>query len=615
MRKADVNALLAFGTRIDALVGAERSDSQLIMTHIVHWLIDGGTLPQLAGSISRVELESEVVNALDEFGAAVVVGSSGLGKSMISRAVANAIKLPFYLVHFRNLDEREVCLLLDLVFDRIGQLPPCTLILEDLNNVERPRIALSLARVTEALRRRYRTMIITCHREPSVSVLTTISLDPRCVVTCSYFSNVEACSLVSAHGGDPKVWGRLSHVAGGFGHPQLTHAFVKGIAARGWPTQEIDAILDHGFSSEDIDAVREEARRQLLAALPAGTRDLLYRLSLAMGPFDRSMAFVVGKNLPPISQIGESLDQLIGPWIEGMGNDLFRVSPLASGAGAQMLSTRDQQLIHRTMAMQRLGDGKIDVNEIDAILFHAIYGKSGQALSTIAGLVVTADTDTLEKLAEHVMLFRLLKTDTPIFPEEPYVSGLLRLAQFNLAITDPERSDISDIVSTLLSEVSALPEGDMKQVFEYSAAISVLCTLGIANHISDWLALLVKLKDIIEGGRLPPEITAVVGEETGDTSVHLLSGLFTIGSGNLASVERLEHIVDQLDELESGCRSLFLTPMDESLSDYSLFINGPWNRERGDKKFEPRDAGERYRDGWRKGHAIGETVRSRFNAP
>ena len=313
-----------------------------------------------------------------------------------------------------------------------------------------------------------------------------------------------------------------------------------------------------------------------------------------MGPFDRSMAFVVGKNLPPISQTGESLDQLIGPWIEGMGNGLFRVSPLASGAGAQMLSTGDQQLIHRTMAMQRLGDGKIDVNEIDVILLHAISGKSGQALRTIAGLVVTADTGMLEKLAEHVMLFRFLKTDAPIFPEESYVSGLLRLAQFNLTVTDPERSDISDIVSTLFSEVAALPEGEGKQVFEYFALISVLRTLGIANHISDWLTLLVKLKDIIEGGRLPPEATAVVGEEMDDTSAHLLSGLFTIGSGNLASVDRLEHIVDQLDELDFGCRSLFLTPMDESHSDYSLFINGPWNRERGGEKFNPRDAGERY---------------------
>ena len=594
LRKADVNSLLSIGTKIAALLGPETSDNQLISTRDVHWLIDGATLPQVEGAISRIDLELEVSTALNEFGAAVVVGSSGLGKSMISYAVAKAGNRSFYIVHFRGLDESEVCMLLDMVFVRIGELPSCTLILEDLNDVERPRVGLSLARVTEALRRRYRTMIVTCHRKPSISVLTNIALNPRCVVTCGYLSENEASLLVSAYGGEPNVWGRLAHVSGGFGHPQLTHAFVKGIAVRGWPIQEMHKILGQGFSSEDIDAVREDSRRTLLAALPQQTRNLLYRLSLAIGSFDRSIALSLGKLSPSISDAGESLDQLIGPWLEALGNGLFRVSPLVSGAGAQMLSTGDQQLIHRTMALHRLGDGKINVEEIDKILLDAISGKSEQALNTIAGFVVTANTDTLQKLAEYVMFFRFLKTERQIFPDDPFLSALLRLAQFNLTAAHTERSDISDIIDALFSEVSALPEGKRKQVFEYFSLISVLRILGIANHIREWLSLLVKLKDMIEEGHLPPEAVSALYGETDDTSSHFYSGLFTIGSGNLASVKRLEHIIDQLDGLDSGCRKIFLTPMDESLSDYSLFVNGPWNRERNEEEFDPTDAGERY---------------------
>ena len=596
VRKSDIHSLLSIGTKIESLLAANKNDNQLTSPHDAHWLVDGATLPQVQGVISRSELEVEVARALDEFGAAVVVGSSGLGKSIISRAVAHARSRPFYLVHLRDLEEREVCMLLDMVFVRIGEFPSCTVILEDLNNVERPRVALSLARVTEALRRRYRTMIVTCHRKPSMSVLTRVGLDPRCVVTCGYLSEDEASLLVSAYAGNPKVWGRLTHIAGGFGHPQLSHAFVKGIAVRGWPIHEMDKILGHGFSSEDIDAVREDSRRTLLAALPHQTRNLLYRLSLAVGSFDRSIALGLGKISPSILDAGECLDQLIGPWVEGIGNSLFRVSPLVSGAGAQMLSSGDQQLIHQTIAVHRLGDGRVNVHDIDTILLHAISGKSGQALSTIAGLVVTANTDTLEKLAEYVMFFRFLKTETQIFPEDPFLSALLRLAQFNLTATHTERSDISDIVDALFSEVSALPGGDAKRVFEYFALISVLRILGIANHLNQWLCFLVKLKDIIEEGQLPPEVTSALDGEVGDTSSHLLSGLFTIGSGNLASVKRLEHIIDQLDGLQSSCRKLFLSPMDESLSDCSLFINGPWNKERTEEDFDPADAAERY---WR----------------
>ena len=594
VRKADVHSLLSIGTKLEALFGAEQSDKQLTSIHEVHWLVDGATLPIMKGVISRNELELEIANTLDEFGAAVVVGSSGLGKSITSHAVANARSQPFYLVHFRDLDEREVCMLLDMIFVRIGEFPACTIVLEDLNCVERPRVALSLARVTEALRRRYRTMIVTCHRKPSISVLTTVGLDPRCVVRCGYLSEDEASTLVSAYEGEPNVWGRLAHVAGGFGHPQLTHAFVKGVAFRRWPIKEMETILDHGFSSEDIDAVREDSRRTLLAALPQQTRNLLYRLSLAIGSFDRSIALSLGNLSPVISDAGESLDQLIGPWLEGVGGDRYRVSPLVSGAGAQMLSIGDQQLIHHTMALHRLGDGKINVHEIDTILLHAISGKSTQALSTVVGLLVTADTDTLENLAECVMFFRFLKMDSRIFPEDPFLSALLRLAQFNLAAAHGERSDISDIVDTLFSEVSALPEGDRKQVFEYFALVSVLRILGIANHLSQWLSLLVKLKDIIEEGHLPPEVVSVLDSEAGDTTTHLRSGLFTTGSGNLASVKRLEHIISQLDGLDPDCRELFLTPMDEALSDYSLFINGPWNKERNEDHFDPIDVSKRY---------------------
>ena len=592
--KADVHTFLSIGPKIETLLSAKVSDHQLSLPQDSHWLVDGAILPQVEGAISRVEPESEVTQALDEFGAAVVVGGSGLGKSMISCAVANARNRAFYLVYFRDLEEREACELLDTLFVRIGEFPACTVVLEDLNFVERARVRSSLLRVTEALRRRHHTIILTCHRTPSISALTSIGFDPRCVVTCGYLSEDETSLLVSACGGDSKVWGRLAHIAGGFGHPQLSHAFVRGIAVRGWPIREVDEILGHGFSSEDIDAVREDSRRTLLAALPHQTRNLLYRLSLAVGPFDRSLAFSLGELRPSILQAGECLDQLIGPWLEAMGNGLFRISPLVSGAGAKMLSAGEKKCIHQTIAIHKLGDGKVNIHDIDAILAHAISGKSKQALSAIAGIVITANTDMLERLTEKVMFFRFLTTETKIFPDDAFLSALLRLAQFNLSAERSEQSDISKIVDVLFSEISALPEGDKRSVFEYCALISVLRVLGIANHLSQWICFLVKLKDMTDGKCLPSDVVSEFNGTDGSKTVYLLSGLFATGSGNLSSVMKLEQIIDQLDELEASYRNIFLTPIDESLSDYSLFINGPWNKERNGSNFDPADAAERY---------------------
>ena len=235
-----------------------------------------------------------MIDALENFHSAIVVGSSGLGKSIISRAVTNAQGRRFFLVDFRNTKANETRIRLDMVFGRIGGLPNATLILEDLNHIDDPLISLSLARLVEALRRRNRNLIVSSYRIPSVKSLTACGLAQGCVVECPYFSEEEASALVDCYGGDPERWGRIAHIAGGFGHPQLTHAFVSGLAARGWPAAEMETVLRQGFSSDNTDAARDAARQNLLTALPEATRTLLYRLSLVFGRFDRSMRLTIG---------------------------------------------------------------------------------------------------------------------------------------------------------------------------------------------------------------------------------------------------------------------------------------------------------------------------------
>src|SRR5260370_402390 len=219
---------------------------------------------------------------------------------------------------------------LDTVVARIGGLRSSVLILEDLNHLDDAGVALSLARVVESLRRRDRALLVTCYRRPSVRSLADVGLNQGCVVECTYFSEAEAKDLVHLNGGDPTRWAPIAYAAAAGGHPQLTHAFVVGIAARGWPIQETRAIVSRGLSSDDIDAARDAARRNLVAALPEGTRNALYRLSLAGVRFSRSFAVAVTALPPPIAQAGECLDQLAGPWIEAIGRDSYRVSPLAS---------------------------------------------------------------------------------------------------------------------------------------------------------------------------------------------------------------------------------------------------------------------------------------------
>ena len=522
----------------------------------------------------------------------MLVGGSGLGKSIVSRTVVDAQSSGFVMVNFRSAKADETRVRLDMVFARIGGLPPSPLILEDLDQLENPEVSLSLARVIEALRRRYRAVIITCHRRPYASVLTATGLDKGCIVECPYFSEKEAGLLISAYGGNPKVWGRLAHIAGGFGHPQLTHAFVNGMAAREWPSEEIQHILSQGLSSDDIDAARDSARRNLVSALPDGTRNLLYRLSLTFGRFDRSLALTLAEIPPPIHQSGETMDQLIGPWIEEVGKDLFRVSPLVSGSGGMMLPPDKQRLIHDTISLQMLGRGTINASDIDAIFMHAMAGKSVYGLTMIAHMVLSSDSDSLERLAEDVLSFRFIRTDVPIYADDAIVSGALRLAQFRLAATGLEGSNIPDIVTALFNEVSGMPEDESKRGFEHTALTAILSTMGIANYLDNWIALLLRFETMIKTNDF---LQSLVTNVEGENGPNFFVVLFNIGIAKLSNVNRLENVVDQLEEIDENRRILFLTPIDETQSDYSTFINGPWVTSRHSEDFDAADVARHYR--------------------
>ena len=554
--------------------GVDLRDS--LSTADAGWLIDSTTLPVPHGRIPRDAVESAVADALENFGVGVLVGGSGLGKSTVSRAVALAQADAFLMVDFRDIDAKETRCRLDMLFARIGGLRSSILILEDLNHFDDPGVTLSLASVLGALRRRYYRVLVTCYRKPALRALAEVGLDQGCIVDCPYLSEEEVSTLVSNNGGNPDRWGRFAYFAGASGHPQLTHAFVVGIAARGWPVDEIVDVLSHGMSSGDIDAVRDAARRSLVSKLPERTRSLLYRLSLVIGRFSRSLALTIGEISPQVPQVGDCLDELVGPWIEAVGHDLFRVSPLASSFGREMLLHEEQERVHETIAVQILRTGKIGTGDVNTIMVHAIRGKSPQSLAVLGLSVLLADSRTVELLAEHAFIFRILSTDGSIYPEDSLVSAILRLTQFKLAAAGDEGSRITDIATALFNEISDLPEGEMRRAIEVMAMVTVLGTMGVANYLDNWVALLVRLRSLAESDDVLQDIVANfqgVGDAEGSGVFGLL---FTIGSANLASVERLEQIINELDELDANERALWLEPVEKASSDYSVFINGPW---------------------------------------
>src|SRR5882724_2062131 len=373
-----VGSMLDIGSVLAAVLSG--GDAAALSAAETSWLIPKSDFATPRAVISRQMLASKIEQALAKYGQVVLVGGSGLGKSLLARAVAGKLSAGFATIDLRDVDEGEAARRLNLTLGRIGTLEFDCLIFDDFNQIEDSRARNSFGRCMQALYRRDRTAIVTAYRRPSNKALTELGLDANAVIDIPYLTEEEACEIVQAAGGDPEHWGRIAFATGAQGHPQLVHAFVMGMSARDWPRSEVREIVIRGFASDDTDAERDAARRSMIASLSDDSRTLLYRLSLVIGRFDRALALKIANVPPPLQRPGELLDSLIGPWIETVGTGGLRVSPLAAHAGQGMLTNEGQQVIHAAIARQMLQKRSVSATEANGILMHGLIGQDGNVL-------------------------------------------------------------------------------------------------------------------------------------------------------------------------------------------------------------------------------------------
>jgi hypothetical protein len=147
---------------LGSLTGAEGGSAALAASD-PGWLIPSRTLPAPVRFIPRMAVQDAALLALSNYGCAILMGASGLGKSHIARAAALACAGAYVMVDFRDVDSAETRRRLDNVFGRVGGLDMPLLIFEDLNHLGDPTVARALGRVMEALRYRDRSALITCY--------------------------------------------------------------------------------------------------------------------------------------------------------------------------------------------------------------------------------------------------------------------------------------------------------------------------------------------------------------------------------------------------------------------------------------------------------------------
>lgn len=593
--RSSVDTLASLSSALSgALTGGGSGNAEFALAEL-GWIVSSADLPVYKKKISRTALESKIEAALQAQAVAILSGGSGLGKSLVARAVAHARSAHFECLDFRDLNAAETRQRLDFLFARIGAFKSNVMIFDDLNHLEDSSVTLALARVLSALRHRDRSALFTCYRKPSARSLVELGIDASTLIEALYFSEEEVCELVRECGGDPKTWGRLAYAASAHGHPQLAHAFVLGMASRNWPVSELREVVVRGLSSDDIDAERDATLRSLTKTMPEETRDLLYRLSLVIGRFDRDLVLNIAAHSPAISRAGERLDELIGPWIEPVSRSIFRVSPLAGKSGQGSLTVEEQCKLHALVARKMMSRKTINASQASMILSHALAGKADDCLIKLSYGVIAADMEKLPLLAEHFFLLPILNIDALIYPENTMISGLLRLAQFRLVAASGKDVSIAACASALLREVAALSDSRLRDPFEAMALATIIGSMGCANYLPQWLELLRRFRELVERDKHFHKFKTHFGSMPGGDAVSIYGVMFAIGATGISSVKRFEEIIVELDQLEPNERAIWLQSYRAANGSMGIFVNGPWSEEHKRDAVDPGDAEQRYK--------------------
>jgi hypothetical protein len=152
------------------------------------------------------------------------------------------------------------------------------------------------------------------------------------------------------------------------GHPSLVAATLKWLEQSSWDYSltTIDGLL----TGEPVKETLEFSRRNLIRQLNNSEKELLYRFSIVGDSFTREQALEIAYISPKITNPGNVLDYLTGPWLDQFENQKFNVTPLLADSGKENLEFEVQQAVHRLLVKQITKHKVIEITKVHTLLIH-----------------------------------------------------------------------------------------------------------------------------------------------------------------------------------------------------------------------------------------------------
>jgi hypothetical protein len=383
-------------------------------------------------------------------------------------------------------------------------------VLDDLElPVDSRGIEAPIARISNIIQARSGKLIITSNTALPQRLVLELSLQPRSSYQVPPFTRADVAKFLEQRGCSSEKladqWATLIELHT-LGHPQLVHARIAALENLGFPAPTAEDVT---ATPPDVIEARTEARR-LVALLDAPARELVYRLSLTTSIFQRRQVISIASQNPGITEPGLAFDKVVGPWMERIGDDLYRVSPLIRNAGSEVQGEAWTRQAHSAIAWGLLVVRTLTPHDVSAILFHGMASRDWSVIAHLCMGILNADSDTWAALAEAGSWFVLVGTGEGVAPlnADPFSLFLIRTLQYRLAAAGKHFDDSRRILATFNKE--KLPPGQTDEPVRFAQHYflgQVLwrseVPLPIADIISsgvEYLTLTDSLSDILGRG-------------------------------------------------------------------------------------------------------------------
>jgi hypothetical protein len=557
--------------------------------------IKGPPAPALLTRLARrAPLVDDLTAVLSSAGVLWLHGSSGLGKSQLARLLAARSNRQWRFVALKDCSDAEAQ---GRVRDAIGGVLADDfggLVLDDLPVPAKEGLRHWIAAAArEVAATKGGAIIVTTDREPLPQIRAALEPLGITVRAAPYLQQADVTDIVNAAGGDSTHWAAAIYLTCGSGHPLLVDARTAGLASRGWPAEDRLSGLGIGAGPEEVADVRKEVTLRLLGELSSDAHQLLLRLSVLLGPFDRSMMDAAAAAQPPVPRAGALFELLVGPWIEMKSEDRYSLSPLVLQAGATGLSEEERKAVQTAAIDDLLAHRPFPGDLLAALIIHAAVLRHLPACMFIAKAVLEAKDRAAIALHCLPLLFLKSPDNVRILPEHPGVSIMLRAAQVAVAANAPHSSMIDSVLVAAMRETDTLPD-ILQAANRYTILITVLGSEHLDARPNLWMPLLVVYREMMRTGAVPVELTdTMIEPDLGGLNTEQF--FFVIRTRKIDSVEDLVEMFEQLNGIEAEWRHELLQGSTKLLGGPPMFVQTAWSNAALAKQLDARKAADHYR--------------------